>query len=446
MQNIVARYEYLITKINMRLEKQGSCLLCVIFYKLLLDFLYCFYISNYYSTCYLIISPLGIVNGWILVLLMSRFIFIFYKQQTCSAVIMVALNIIYFIPITTYCGYGGGSSLFLFYAGIYWAFFSFLQYKVPFIVCEVRKLNTSRAAFYVMLIGVSVITLYFWIEYTNFRIMFNLMDVYDVRAEAATYDIPQVLQYARALSNIVMSVLIVLALKNRKYIALIWLLFLTLLAFSFAGDKSVILFPVILIGGYVFYRKDMLTLMLPVGIVFQLIAIVEAIIGSKYIITLVFHRMIMVPAALSDWYYRFYNEHTVDLYRNGVMGKFGFDSVYKQIIPNVIGNNIESQTINCNNGLLADVWANIGIIGIIIMPIILIVCFRLLDFVTYGIDFRMTIGIILFFAICFSNASWSTVLLTKGYLAICLFFLFFPREDMNIAGGNSLHENYKNLI
>ncbi|MDO4556770.1 MAG: hypothetical protein Q4B70_16780, partial [Lachnospiraceae bacterium] len=60
---------------------------------------------------------------------MAYTIVIYNRQKTCSAIMMIALNIIYFIPITTYCGFAGGSSGFLLYASIYWAFLSILQYK-----------------------------------------------------------------------------------------------------------------------------------------------------------------------------------------------------------------------------------------------------------------------------------------------------------------------------
>ena len=109
------------------------------------------------------------------------------------------------------------------------------------------------------------------------------------------------------------------------------------------------------------------------------------------------------------------------------MGKLGFDSVYNQQLGRVIGNNFETQVVNCNNGLLADVWANMGWIGLIIMPIILIVCLRFWDCVSFEIEMRVTISLVLYYAMQFANSSWSTVLLSHGFIIMCLILLIFPK-------------------
>lgn len=120
------------------------------------------------------------------------------------------------------------------------------------------------------------------------------------------------------------------------------------------------------------------------------------------------------------------------------MGKFGFNSIYNNTLAQVIGNNFETQTVNCNNGLLADVWANLGIIGLIVMPIIIIICFRILDFVSYKIDLRLMIGLVLYYAMMFANTTWSTVLLTHGFIVMCLMLLIFPHKSKELDIGATL--------
>lgn len=78
---------------------------------------------------------------------------------------------------------------------------------------------------------------------------------------------------------------------------------------------------------------------------------------------------------------------------------------------------------------LADVWSHLGVIGIIIIPVILIVCLRLFDAVTDGISMRYVVGMAVYYAVVFSNTTWSTVLLTHGFLIMCLAFFVFPRSD-----------------
>ena len=106
----------------------------------------------------------------------------------------------------------------------------------------------------------------------------------------------------------------------------------------------------------------------------------------------------------------------------------GFGSPYNLSLPYVIGNNYSSQTISCNNGLLADVWSNMGTIGILVMPFILIVCFRFFDMATDGLPSRYVIGLAVYYAVIFSNTAWSTVLLTHGFLIMCMVYFMFPRN------------------
>lgn len=437
-------YESILSDISRKVNNIWTSLFFVCIYKFILDFIYYCFIGNQYTSFVIDISILNILNGWLICIIMANFIKIYIEQRTASAIIMIMLSLIYFIPITSYCGYAGGSSSLLLYSFMYWLILSFFQCKIPIISYNYPKINISKKIFYAMIIISSIITLYLWYKFADLRIMINIVDVYDVRAEAAEYNMSILLQYLRAVTNMMIPILIILALHYKRYVSLIWLFILNILAFSFAGDKSIVLLPIILICGYLFYRNNLINLIVPGAIILEIVACVEKIIGSQYLITFIFYRTIMVPAELSDYYYRFFTVHNIDIFRNGIMGKLGFHSAYDQIIPNVIGNNFDSQSINCNSGMLADVWANLGIVGIVIMPIILIVCFRLIDFVTYGIDHKMIIGIICFFVICFVNMSWSTVLLTKGVLVACIMFLFFPKETD--VESNTLQINKNNTI
>ena len=71
--------------------------------------------------------------------------------------------------------------------------------------------------------------------------------------------------------------------------------------------------------------------------------------------------------------------------------------------------------------------------GIVIMPFVLIVCFRLFDMAVEGIETRYVIGLAAYYAVVFSNSTWSTVLLTHGFLIMCVGFFMFPRNQ-NITG------------
>ena len=165
----------------------------------------------------------------------------------------------------------------------------------------------------------------------------------------------------------------------------------------------------------------------------QIIALIESSLGNGLIVNLLFRRQGMVLAKLSEYYYKYFLHHPLDLFRNGIMGKLGFTSPYTQPISYVIGNNYETQLINCNNGLLADVWTNLGFLGLIIMPIILVICFRMFDLVSSQIDSRLIVSLSIYYAVAFSNSAWSTVLLTHGFIIMCFMLLIFPHERQTLA-------------
>ena len=70
-----------------------------------------------------------------------------------------------------------------------------------------------------------------------------------------------------------------------------------------------------------------------------------------------------------------------------------------------------------------------ALLGVVLLPLILVVCFRLLDATCHKLPEKLTAATCVYFAIGFSNGSWSTILLTGGFLIACLLFYFFPKEE-----------------
>ena len=431
LNSISNTYDSIINKLSDKVGLKIYICIFLMIYKVLLDYIYCQYVAGVFSYFYLDVSIINIINGWFIVIVMTAFFSKYYKQNTCSAVMVIILNIIYFIPITTYCGYGGGSSSFLIITILYWLILSLLQTKLPIITYkDNNKRKDLDKYIYLCIFLVSAFSIFIWWKYTNCRIHLNFLDVYDVREEASNYNLPGIISYIRQIvSSIIVPLLLLLSIYRKKYLLVIWLIFITVINFSFAANKSIIFFPIILIGGYIFYRKRAISLIIPACILIEIIAIVEKNILNNVglIISLFFRRQGFLLAKLSEDYYRFFLENPTDLFRNSIMGKFGFASIYNEPISKVIGNNYETQVINCNNGILADVFSGLGIIGLIVMPIILIICFRIFDFVASRIDVRLTIGLVAYYAIMFANTTWSTILLTHGYLIMCVILFFFPK-------------------
>lgn len=404
--------------------------ICLFLYKILVDAIYLLYIGPTFDYG-IRINILNIASSYLYIGLYTIFFYNFVKNRTASSIMFIVMNIIYFIPITAYCSLGSGSSSFLFGAILYWTFLSILQVIVPVIVLKRPKISERLYFFfmYILLVGISIFTVYLSWKYTGFRIITDLLDVYDIRAEAAGYDLSTGVRYLQSFSTILIPLLMLFFFRQKRYVLVLWGAFLLILNFSFAGHKTVVFMEILVLAGAVFWRKQMVSWIVPGGIGLGILAMIEErIFTHAYIISFYFRRMGYVLAQLSDEYYRYFRDNPREIFRGAFLGKLGFVSPYRLSLSHVIGNNYLSQIVSCNNGFLADVWSNLGIVGILVMPLILIACFRLFDMAADGIHSRYVIGLAVYYAVLFSNTTWSTVLLTHGFLIMCFGYFMFPKD------------------
>ncbi|MDE6950131.1 MAG: hypothetical protein K2P64_04345 [Lachnospiraceae bacterium] len=405
--------------------------LCLFLYKILVDVIYLLYIGPTFQYG-IRIHVLNTASSYLYLGMYAIFFYEFVKRRTVSSVMFIVLNMIYFIPLTTYCSLGSGSSSFLFFAILYWTLLSVLQIRIPVIVWKRTGISGRRCSFlmYIVLAGVSIFTVYLSWKYTGFRIVTDLLEVYDIRAEAAGYDLSAGFRYLQSFSTILIPLLILFCFRQKKYVLVLWGTFLLILNFSFAGHKSVLFMGILVLAGAIFWRRQMVSWIVPGGIGVAILAMLEEkVFEHGYIISLFFRRMGYLLAQLSDEYYRYFRNSPTEIFRGTFLGKVGFERPYPLSLSYVIGNNYLSQIVSCNNGLLADVWSNMGIMGILVMPFILIICFRLFDMASEGLPTRYTVGLVVYYAALFSNGTWSTVVLTHGFLIMCFVFFMFPRDE-----------------
>ena len=405
-------------------------------YKIIVDSVYCYGICKLgYGNYGVDVKVLNLLISYIFLGVYSVYFQWNLKTNKISSLLLRFITIIYFIPITTWCNFGYGSTSFFFSSLLYWALLSILDYSIP--VIYIKKSAGGRMYnlwFYLLLLFFSGFTLYISGKYTGFRIMTTIgADIYDVRAEAEGYQLPALLSYVRHFSKILIPILIMMAIKLRKYIWVLWGGFLVLLNFSYDGSKAVLFMGVLVVLGGFLWRDKMKVVIIPGCCLIGVLSFVEKIIiNTSYITDLYFRREGILLAKLSEQYMKYFSSNPRDIFRSTFLNKIGFNSPYSMDVSYVIGNNFNTQITNESNGLLADVWAHLGVVGLFVMPIIIIVCFRLMDMVTKGIDERYLLGLMIYYAEAFTNATWSTVLLSHGFLVMCIMLWFFPREENDV--------------
>lgn len=411
-------------------------ILLVMAYRLALDYVYLTMLCRIYGyDGYYADVQLSLYGASLLaVLAFAPFVARLQEMPLPSARIISFLNYIYFIPLTSYCGCGcGGADVAFFLTGmVYWALLLLFQFHLPVLTLKPFPLRHARQAYLALTVLSSAFVMFISGRYTSFRFTLDFIDVYGVRAEAAGYSMPGIFSYALSMMGIILAILLLYWLTRKKYLTVAVLVVVYLFLFSIAAHKSLFFFLFLLLAGYFLYHPWMMRWL---GGLFTLLTGVtvleEKLVGSFYLLGLFFNRVMFLVVRISRESMEFFAENPLSLFRDSILGKLpGIDPIYSTVIPMIMGEFRGNIGENANNGLLGDLFANLPIfIGIFLLPLILIVCFRLLDAVSHKLPEKLTIAVCAYFAIDFSNGSWSTILLSGGFLIACLLFYFFPKEE-----------------
>lgn len=413
-------------------------ILLVMTYRLALDYVYLAMVCRIYGyTGFYANVQLPFYGASLLAALaFAPFVARLQEEPLPSARVVTFLNYIYFIPLTSYCGCGGTGAAFFLTGMAYWALLLLFQFRLPVLDLKSPPIRHARQAYLVLTILVSTFIMFISGRYTGFRFTLDFINVYALRTEAAGYNMPGVFTYALSMSGIVLAILLLYWLTRQKYLMVAALVVVYLFLFSIAAHKSLFFYLLLLLAGYFLYRPWMMRWL---GGFLTLLAgaavLEEKLVGSFYLMFLFINRVMFMVVQISRQCMEFFSENPLSLFRDSILGKLpGISSVYTTGIPKIMGEFRGNPSEGANNGLLGDMFANFPtLMGIFLLPLILVVCFRLLDAVSLKLPEKLTAATCVFFAIGFSNGSWSTVLLTGGFLIACLMFYFFPKEETLIS-------------
>lgn len=405
--------------------------LLVLIYRLALDGTYLAAISPVYDYegFTVELAPLPYLLSWLALLAFAPFAVRLTEDPRPSSILVTMLNAIYFIPLTSYYGCHGTEFAFFSIAIAYWALLLFFQFRIPSpILAPLAVRHTERLA---KLLTTGSVLLVFYISgrYTGFRLTLDFIDVYGIRLEARSYNIPTVLSYLLSWMPVLLALLLVWWLKRKKYAVVALLLVTFLFLFSISAQKSTFFFPLLVLAGWFLYRSWMLRWHTALLTALAGICTAAKMAGNIVPVAFVFMRTIFLPVRISQQCYELFREEPLSLFRDSIMGKFSFDALYSTALPRITGEFRGNPLENANNGLLGDLFANLPLFpGLVLMPLLLVLCFRLLDLSSGRTDQRITVIICVYFAMSFSNGSWSTVLLSSGFLLACILLYLFHND------------------
>lgn len=420
-------------KINLKL-----IVLCLII-KLLIDYIYYVDINPSYSY-------LGLVNMFnnekfiisiivtiIFSLLLNHIIYI----KKSGAIVLSILLIVNAIPLTTIIAFFDVSYKFIILNLIYWILFVFIYLtnsKTEYISQKryIKKYesNENLVLLYFICLVFTVVTLYLSYK-SGFSLNFNLFQVYERRSDFNNLNLNVILIYLYSASIIVFPIIFVYALRTKKKILAIVCLISDLLVFNLDGRKSTLLVLLITIFSYYFIKNFNSRILPPIFISLNLIGILEkGIFKSDFIINFIIRRLFVIPNYLHYGFFTFFSTNDKDFFKQSILRRIGFISSYSKPIPIIIGENFYGGSY-ANNGLFSDAYSNLGILGVILMPIFIALLLKILDNVSRGLDMNICVGIIVVLSYTLLSSSIFAVLLTHGLLIGLVLVGLIPRGVLN---------------
>ncbi len=370
------------------------------------------------------------MTAWLVCLFAIPFMIKIYKQSTPSSFVITIINVLYFIPMLTIYPFNHVSLWFFLAFTLFWFILLVLQVKFPIIVLKRPMVKPKIISYTVNIIVVLLLAFFIYISYryTGFHIQLSLFDVYDQRLLARDFTLSTLEGYIIAVAPMLVCILMPLVLERKKYVLFGMLVVTAVLNFSFAGSKFVVFSYLAAFLGFFLFRKNRVQWFVPGMIIVNVIVTFERfILNSWYISSIMHDRLSLGMAKLSLEYFEFFSEQPLNIYREGLLGRFGLENNYTAPLGYILGQN-KDPDLNVNHGLFGDAFANLGYAGVLVLPIILIIILRILDSAAYHVDKKAMIAPSLLIAMMYINSTWSTVFLTGGLLLACVCFYLYPTK------------------
>lgn len=405
----------------------------VVVYRLALDVVYLKAVSPVYAYSGFTteLEPLRYGVSLLTLACFAPFLAHLTEDRRPSSILCTFLSSVYFIPLTSYFGCRGAGWDFFAIAVGYWALLLAFQLCIP--SPALAPLKGRHVTMLAKLMTAGCVALVFFISgrYAGFRLTLDFIDVYGIRAEAAGYAIPTVLSYLLSFMPVAMALLLTwwLGRKSRGAAALLVVAYLFL--FSISATKAIFFFLLVVLAGWFLYRPWMLRW--HTGLLTLLAGgclVCYRVLGSIIPMSLVINRIMYSPVHISNQLLAIFRENPVSLFRDSILGKLSLDPLFSITIPRITGEWRGHPLENANNGLLGDLFSNLPLFpGLLLMPLVLILCFRLLDLSAGRSPEKVAAVVCVYFAMGFSNGSWSTVLLSGGFLLACVLLYIFFNES-----------------
>lgn len=417
----------------------------VIVYRIVLDYIYERILAEYYSYYgFTNRTSIGFIFiSWCILIFFTTLLFGLYdNMKKVSSQVLFILFLISIVPFTTMIAYGVFYESFIisntiYFSVLFGANYIFDKTKKRKIFLNVKFLDSYTGLRVICIAFILFVVFMSW-RYTGFRLSLNIFKAIDWRYEAVSYDIPTIFRYIFSWTKCIISILMVYFIIKREYIWTVLCIIAQLLAFGINGMKFTLFIgvAVFVIAWLPKPNERIIGIMFSIAImILSVLSVLEYIIFNTWYLASVFvMRILFIPNEINLWYYDFFTNNTPDYYRGSFLRNFGFQTPYIDLQHYITKLYYPTQNTDVvpgsNNGLLSDAITNMGMVGIIVLPILLIIILKLLDRTMYGLDIRIKISQSLSLSLLLISTFLFPLLLTDGLLFMFFVFAIMSRSEL----------------
>lgn len=426
----------------MRIDKLFILLL---FFRILLDVYYNFalvFVVNNHAEYVFDFSLDTYVLSWIVFLLISGLYRLFILDvdrlsQSFSQQFFVLLFILSVVPVTAMFG-GGGMSVECFgcYSILVIWLLTLQAFAYGFIQTSkykevVKNYKWKKIMFwFIGIISLLAIVITFF-GYINGKFFFGGLYVYEQRAlfSQIVKDMPRILVYLIGMANVVEIYLLLYCLYWKKYKFVPLLLIIWYMHFSLGGDKIVLFSELLALATYILAKRVSLIKIFITGCCVVALCSIEVCLQYFNRIDIAWgatllRRVFFVPARLQDHWFDFFCSHAQNLW--GINTEYAIGQGLENIISDIY---LNAPLGHADTGLLGDCFANLGIYGIILYPIVLVAILAAFDYAVRGKDCRLFCGVSILFVMHIMDSMLTTVMVSHGGFLMLFMLWLFPTKD-----------------
>lgn len=369
------------------------------------------------------------------------------NQKQASSIFEFLLNLLFFIPFSSYIGLSGSTTQFVFYSILYWLILtiSFMYFrkngkpkKKIYTNINVNDKGPIRVPSLFIKIAVPIVVINFFstIYYNGLSFNISFDEIYDIRLAAREIKMPTILSYLKPISTPVLMILLIISIVNRKKLYTILLLFAQFENFAFGALKGDLFIMLLAVCIALFYRTGRNYYFLYAILLLNVFAIIErSIIGVSTICTVFHRRMLFMPSLLTSEYFDFFSSNEVLYFRDSFMRHF-VPSPYNAEVPRLIGDIYYGEPDKaCNTGIVGDDFAQLGWLALIAFPLLRGFTVKILDNVSSRVNPKLVAYVCASYTLSFISSSFFSILLTRGFIVICILLYIINKSNLKNSYG-----------